>query len=117
MTSDPSGPRRVHRRKGAPSAATRSLLADYQGAMRDELRGLLADLAPKAPAGQLDIMGQPLPARRHPLGERSKMWDLAIRLGRELGAELDQAPAAEDGAPAAGPLVGRPRARSRVDWG
>jgi hypothetical protein len=115
MPAEPDGPRRVHRRKGAPSAATRSLLEDYQAAMRAELRGLLEELAPRPSDGQLDLTGAPVPPRKLPLGERAKVWDLAIRLGRELGTELDLAPAEAEAEEA--PRRHGPRPRSRVDWG
>jgi hypothetical protein len=99
---------RRHRRKGAPSAATLSLLADYQEAMRSELRTLLTDLQPKAQDQGLGLVA--MPPKRPPLAERSKMWDLAIKLGRELGSEIDPAPPPVVRGPS------RPR-RSKVDYG
>lgn len=104
---------RRHRAKGSPSPETRSLLESYQRAMRDELRGLLAELEGKpAPAGLLDE-GRPGPVVRPVLEVRAKLWDLAFKLGRELGAEVDVPP------PPAMPNPATPgrRRRARPDFG
>jgi hypothetical protein len=102
---------RAHRRKGAPSAATLSLLADYQEAMRAELRTVLDELAGRpAPSGLLD---EPTTIRvtiRPPIADRIKLWDLGMKLGRELGSEIDPAPPPVVRGPS------KPR-RSRVDYG
>jgi hypothetical protein len=116
MTAEPDGSRpqdqgRRHRRKGAPSAATLSLLGDYQDAMRGELRDVLTELAGSpAPAGLLDDAGAKRVTVRPPISDRMKLWDLAIKLGRELGSEIDP--------PAPPTVVGpsKPR-RARVDYG
>jgi hypothetical protein len=112
MTDDAGRPQdqgRRHRRVGQPSAATASLLTRYQESMRDELRGLLDEIAGQpAPAGLLDA-GKPGPVVRPQLTDRIRLWDLAIKLGRELGTEVD-----------AGPLVAqapKPRRPRRVDFG
>jgi hypothetical protein len=113
--TEPDGTRpqdegRVHRRKGAPSAATLSLLADYQDAMRTELRAVLDELAGQpAPAGLLPDAAK---VRVRPsIGDRMKLWDLGIKLGRELGSEID---------PPTPPVVqgpGRARRSPKVDYG
>ena len=112
MTEEAGRPQdqgRSHKRKGAPSAATRTLLVEYQEAMRAELRAVLGDLAPRVPpAGLLpDVQAVPI---RLPMAERIKAWDLAIKLGRELGTEIE---------PAAPPVAAsRPARRPRkVDFG
>jgi hypothetical protein len=113
MTAEPDGTRpqdqgRRHRRKGAPSAATLSLLGDYQDAMRAELRAVLAELQPTPPAPGLGLVKEA--PKRPPLRDRAGLWDLAIKLGRELGSEIDPAPP---------PVVvgpSKPR-RAKVDFG
>jgi len=76
--------------------------------MRRDLRGCLLLLAPRE-TGQLRMDGAP-DERSLPIAERIRIWDLAIKLGRELGTEVD-APAPE--APREG---GPPRTR-RADFG
>lgn len=80
--------------------------------MRDDLGALLDELAPKTD-GQTRLDGEAPAPRRPAIAERVRLWDLAIKLGRELGTEVDTRPAAGD-APAAAPR--RPR-RARVDFG
>jgi hypothetical protein len=114
MTTDdrPQDQGRRHRKRGQPSAATVSLLEAYQDAMRRELRELLTELegTPQAPGQLLD--GSPAPAVKRPsLRDRAGMWDLAMKIGRELGSQVDQPPPpAPDGKPTG------PR-RGRVDFG
>jgi hypothetical protein len=73
---------RVHRRArpvGAP--ATEEILERYRDAMRAELGDVLEELRP--PLEQLGMDGTA--ARIRPaLAERLKLWDLAIKIGREL---------------------------------
>lgn len=81
--------------------------------MRAELRATLAELRPRPPLpGLLD--GDPVipyvPASV-PIADRIRLWDLAIKLGRELGAEVDEPPAAADAGSA------KPPRRGRVDFG
>jgi hypothetical protein len=102
---------RSHHRKGAPSAATRSLLADYQAAMRDELRAILDELRPVAPDPGLGLVA--MPAKRPELNQRTRLWDLGIKLGRELGTAVDVEPA-DAGAVTQGP---RKRSRAKIDYG
>lgn len=101
---------RSHRRKGAPSPETAALLTEYQEAMRLELRTVLRELeGSPAPAGLLpDPEARPI---RPPLGDRMRLWDLAIKLGRELGSAIDAEPTPAEAAPS------RPRRRARVDYG
>lgn len=101
---------RRHRRAGVPSEASRLLLAEYHDAMRAELRALLDELTP-APAAP-GLFGSE-PAKRPALDTRARLWDLTIKLGRELGTAIDP-PAA----PAAGPAARTtPSRRRRVDYG
>jgi hypothetical protein len=116
MAADVDGTRpqdagRSHARKGSPSRATLSLLADYQEAMRAELRTVLRDLAPVMPPPGLGLVQDE--AKRPSLADRTKLWDLAIKLGRELGTEIDPGPLEP-----AGPAKDRePRRGRRVDYG
>jgi hypothetical protein len=117
MAGDPGRPQdqgRKHRARRAPAAATSSLLTRYYEAMRAELAGTLAELegAP-APAGLLpDVTAVRV---RPSLGDRMKLWELAMKLGRELGAELDvNDTPADQGEPDATPTRTRKR---RPDFG
>ena len=102
---------RRHRRKGAPSAETTSLLAEYQAAMRSELRAVLGELRGKLPDPGLGLVnGEP---ERPNLTDRMRLWDLAIKIGRELGTEVDDRPANEGAQPA----TRRKWRRARVDYG
>jgi hypothetical protein len=107
---------RRHRAKGQPSAETASLLAEYQAAMRDELRACLVELKGSvAPTGLLDSEFTVSEVRtRPPLKDRAALWDLAIKVGRELGTAVDAGPA--KGSPAEAPAPRKWR-RSRVDYG
>jgi hypothetical protein len=78
----PQDVERSHHRRVGPTPETEAILERYRAAMRSELAMLLemlgarrVGLMPDAP-GELVI----------PLGERTKLWDLAVKLGRELGA-------------------------------
>ncbi len=88
---------RRHRARGAPSAATLTLLASYQAAMRLELERLLRELEGQPPvAGILPpAAGEAIAPKLPSLAERSKIWDLAIKVARELGTEVDVAPAGQ----------------------
>lgn len=109
-TGRPQDQGRRHRRRGTPSAATASLLADYHAAMRAELRACLGELGGAATENGLGLV--PAVVVRPPLRERMALWDLAIKLGRELGSEVDATPPAGD----EGPAPARAR-RRRVDFG
>jgi len=112
MTDDAGRPQdagRSHRRKGAPTPATVSLLADYQSAMRSELRAVLDELQGSEPPAGLGIM--PAVRVRPSLTDRSRLWDLGIKLGRELAGEIDPRPARPDG-----PVSTRSRVK-RPDFG
>lgn len=109
-TSRPQDVGRSRRRKGAPSAATSSLLEAYQSAMRDELRDVLAELRGiEAEPGLLDV---PAAIKRPSLADRSRLWDLGIKLGRELASAIDAPPASDT--PAISGPGGR---RRRPDYG
>lgn len=70
---------RSHHRAGELAPETAELLERYRSAMRLELAGLLGEIRPDA--GQLTIAGDvTLPS----LEKRRALWDLAIKLGREL---------------------------------
>jgi len=114
-TGRPQDQGRRHRRKGSPSSETTSLLASYQAAMRDELRDVLRELKGTVqPTGLLDSEFTTSEVRaRPPLTERMKLWDLAIKVGRELGTEVDGSAATA----AAQPPAPRKRSRARVDFG
>lgn len=116
MSDDrPQDQGRRHRKRGDPSGATATLLGEYQEAMRAELRQLLVELRGRPPAPGLGLTGEAPAAVRPALAERAKLWDLAIKLGRELGTEVDaggQAGQAAPAAPAGGPARGR-----RIDFG
>lgn len=78
--------------------------------MRSELQGLLDELAPR-PDPQLTIDGT-TPVVKLSIHERAKRWDLAIRLGRELGTEVDPGePVGQEPVPARGAR------RGKVDFG
>jgi hypothetical protein len=79
--------------------------------MRDELRDLLRELkGTAAPPGLLDTSEV---VTRPSLADRMRLWDLAIKVGRELGTEVDGS-AATDQAP---PPAPRKRSRARIDYG
>jgi hypothetical protein len=80
------------RHRGAPSPETAEILERYRSAMRRELRHVLDGI---------EASGAELPA------ERAKRWDLAIKLGRELGSRETREPEA----PAA---ISRPSAPPRL---
>lgn len=109
-TARPQDVDRTHRRKGRPSAATAALLTEYHESMRTELRAVLAELAPVTEASAM-FPDLPAVTKRPPLRERMQLWDLAIKLGRELGSAID---VPDPDAQVAGP--GRRRAR-RPDYG
>ena len=103
---------RRHRRRGTPTGATSTLLTRYQSVMRIELTGLLDELEATEPAG-LGLAGE-VP-KITGTAERAKRWELAIRLARELGTEVDVRPV-EDVA-AGAPIRMRPQSRRRADFG
>lgn len=104
---------RRHRRRGSPSAETASLLAEYQEAMRTELRAVLAELRGVVPDTGLGLDGPAAGPVRPKLAERMKLWDLAIKVGRELGTEVDGSRSDAD----AQPPTPRKRSRARIDFG
>jgi hypothetical protein len=90
----------------------------YRAAMREELGEVLEELRPSRE--QLTMLGD-VERLKPALAERLKLWDLAIKLGRELGSgEVDRA--APPGALGAPPIDARtpaPRlsARQRRELG
>ena len=66
------------------------LLVRYQATMRAELGDLLDSLAPIEQDEGLGLVK--MPPKRPPLSERTKIWDLAIKLGKELGSAIDPRP-------------------------
>lgn len=103
---------RKHRRAGRPSPATVSLLGEYQDAMRDELRELLVEIRGRPLPPGLGLTPD-APAKRPSIAERGRLWDLAVKLARELATEIDAgvAPAASSSSSAGG--RGRGPARGR----
>lgn len=85
---------RRHRRRGAQSPETAALLVTYQAAMRDELRAVLVELeGTVAPTGLLDTEFTTAEVKTRPdLQTRMRLWDLAIKVGRELGSAIDADP-------------------------
>jgi hypothetical protein len=88
--------------------------------MRDELSTLLDDLRGRLPDPGLGLLedaiarGDVVERIRPSLKERAPMWDLAIKIGRELGTSIDP------GKPPGGdpPTTRSPRRRTaRVDFG
>ncbi len=87
--------------------------------MRDELSTLLDDLRGRLPDPGLGLLddaiarGDVVERIRPALKERAPMWDLAIKVARELGTEVnDPGPGADSPAPAP-----RTRRRGRIDYG
>jgi hypothetical protein len=95
-TDRPQDAGRPHRRVSIPEPETARILEAYRDAMRAELEETLGDIRPDA--GQLTIGGG---VARPELAERVKLWDLAIKLARELGRD----PVLELGDPPAPPPV------------
>jgi hypothetical protein len=89
-TDRPQDVGRSHSRKRAGGAKDRALIERYQDTMRAELADLLAMLAPVPQDPGLGLVT--VPPKRPDLATRSKIWDLAIKLGRELGAAIDPDP-------------------------
>jgi hypothetical protein len=83
--------------------------------MRDDLGAILDELEPRpAPAGMLEAAGLPPAVERPSIAKRGELWTLAIKLGRELGTEIDARPPAAAAPTAGGPAKGR---RRKVDMG
>jgi hypothetical protein len=88
--------------------------------MRDELSALLDDLRGRLPDPGLGLLddaierGDVVARIRPPLKERAPMWDLAIKIGRELGTSIDPG-RVPGGDP---PTTRSPRRRTaRLDYG
>jgi hypothetical protein len=77
---------RRHRKQRRLNAAGTSLLADYQAVMRAELRRLLRDIR-----GEFKGLPENAPPDSLlPIDERAKRWNLAIKLAKELGPDIDK---------------------------
>jgi hypothetical protein len=95
---------RAHRRAGELAPETAEILERYRAAMRDELGELLEEIRPKL--GQLTIAGD---VERPKLETRRALWDLAIKLGRELAGGQDAGIRDTPAMLAADPTLLRPR--------
>ena len=93
-------------RKGGP--ADRALVERYYASMRSWLGRTLDTLEGEA---QPDGLHGPVKPKMPTPTEAGKLWDLAMKLGRELGAEIDPDPLPD--APAAR-VPARPR---KADYG
>lgn len=87
-TARPQDVGRSHRRRGIPSPESLALLERYRQALRDELGETLSELRPGAGTDGLGLVAKGKPA----LTQRLKLWDLALKLARELGADTDLPP-------------------------
>lgn len=73
------------RRTRAPAPETAEILERYREAMRAELVDTLEELRPPPVDEPAElVLGADPPKVRPQLPERLKLWDLAIKLGREL---------------------------------
>lgn len=93
--------RRHSRRKSEGGAD--ALVERYYATMRSELAELLDSLAPVPADPGLGLVD--MPPKRLSLAERARVWDLAIKLGRELGSRIDPMPPAVAAAPVRAPVV------------
>lgn len=100
---------RRHVRRPRRGDADRALVERYQAAMRRELEDCLTELEGTP---QPDGLHGPVPPKRPDVAGRSRIWDLAMKLGRELGAAIDPDPL-PDGPPA----PAKRKVRGRVDYG
>lgn len=87
-------------------ANDRALIERYEATMRLELSDLLTSLQPVPQDQGLGMVA--VPDKRPPLSERTKIWDLAIKLGRELGSAIEPDPLPE-------PPTSRPRKPRKLD--
>jgi hypothetical protein len=116
MTADgpgrPQDQARRHRRVGTPSSATTTLLAAWQSTLRDELRAIVDALGARKSGLIPDLAPEFTIALDDP--RRDRLVDRGIRVGRELGTEVDPTPA-----PGQGPATPATRARRprKVDFG
>ena len=99
---------RRHRKGFGPSVETEAILDRYRAAMRLELDDLLGEIRPAS--GQLTIDGE---IERPALDRRRALWDLAIKLGRELAGAPDPV-APPELEPHAGPSARRAGAAPRL---
>lgn len=112
-TDRPQDVGRSHKRKGAPSPATRALLEQWHATLRAELQAVIVELDgvtlepglfPEAATGPV--------VKRPNLADRARLVDLGIKVGNALGSAIDPAPNPAEGV--AGP---GPRRRGKIDYG
>jgi hypothetical protein len=84
---------RSHHRAGELAPETSEVLERYRAVMRLDLAELLGELRPET--GQLTIAGD---VERPSLEKRRALWDLAIKLGRELAGGPGDASVRDPGA-------------------
>jgi hypothetical protein len=90
MSDDPGRPQdagRPHRRRGAPAPEADEILDRYRRELRAELGELLEEIRPGA--GQLTISGG---TARPTLEVRAKLWELSMKLARELERSAEPEP-------------------------
>jgi hypothetical protein len=110
--SRPQDQGRAHRRARKPTAADASLLAEWQDAMRTELRAVIVELRGTVePTGLLPGV-EPI-VKRPSLADRARYVDLGVKLSTALGTAVDLAPGPTS--IVVGP--GKGPKRGRVDFG
>lgn len=104
---------RSRTRRGRPSAETTLLLTSWQATLRAELRAIVAALDARAPAG---LLPADAPDPLIPLDDpkRDRLVDRGVKVARELGASIDDAP--EDG-PTPTPATTPAKRRRKIDFG
>lgn len=75
-----------HKRQGRPSAETSSLLADWQATMRAELRAIVEALGARKTGLMPDVVELAIPLDDP---RRDRLVDRGVKVGRELGTEVD----------------------------
>jgi hypothetical protein len=75
---------RSHARRGSVGPETDAILDAYRVAMRAELADTLAEVRPVT--GQMTVAGG---VAKPQLADRLKLWELAIKLARELAGGSD----------------------------
>jgi hypothetical protein len=93
----------ARKRRGIPSAESLALLERYRMALRAELGETLTELRPDPPAAKPG------------LADRLRLWDLALKLARELAAGSDVPGPAPSAAPERGATRGQAPRLTRRD--
>ena len=81
-----------HRSSTTPAPETVAVLDRYRAAMRLELDAVLEELRARRPGLLPDVPGELVVPR----AERLRLWDLAIKLGRELAGPSPGGDPSED---------------------